>query len=81
MTDTVADFQPGGLITGAFKATDKNDGQDISGQIILKNVSAMYAPFTVKDLNGTVKITSINDIACPSLSGFLNGERCTEHCF
>ena len=75
MTDTVADFQPGGLITGAFKATDKNDGQDISGQIILKNVSAMYAPFTVKDLNGTVKITSINDIACPSLTGLLNGEK------
>ena len=77
MTDTVADFQPGGLITGAFKATDKNDGQDISGQILLKNVSAMYAPFTVKDLNGTVKITSINDIACPSLTGFLNGEKFT----
>lgn len=75
MTDTVADFQPGGLITGAFKATDKNDGQDISGQILLKNVSAMYAPFTVKDLNGTVKITSINDIACPSLTGLLNGEK------
>lgn len=75
MTDTVADFQPGGLITGAFKATDKNDGQDISGQIILKNVSAMYAPFTVKDLNGTVKIVSINDIACPSLTGLLNGEK------
>lgn len=77
MTDTVADFQPGGLITGAFKATDKNDGQDISGQILLKNVSAMYAPFTVKDLNGTVKIVSINDIACPSLTGFLNGEKFT----
>lgn len=77
MTDTVADFQPGGLITGAFKATDKNNGQDISGQILLKNVSAMYAPFTVKDLNGTVKITSINDIACPSLTGFLNGEKFT----
>lgn len=75
MTDTVADFQPGGLITGAFKATDKNDGQDISGQILLKNVSAMYAPFTVKDLNGTVKIVSINDIACPSLTGLLNGEK------
>ena len=37
----------------------------------------MYAPFTVKDLNGTVKITSINDIACPSLTGFLNGEKFT----
>ncbi|WP_428061446.1 AsmA family protein [Candidatus Avelusimicrobium stercoris] len=75
MTDTVADFQPGGLITGSFKATDKNDGQDVSGQVTLKNVSAMYAPFTVKDLNGTVKIASINDISCPSLTGLLNGEK------
>ena len=75
MTDTVADFQPGGLITGSFKATDKNDGQDVSGQVTLKNVSAMYAPFTVKDLNGTVKIASINDISTPSLTGLLNGEK------
>ncbi|WP_432634222.1 AsmA family protein [Candidatus Avelusimicrobium sp.] len=75
MTDTVADFQPGGLITGSFKATDKNDGQDVSGQVTLKNVSAMYAPFTVKDLNGTVKIASINDISCPALTGLLNGEK------
>ena len=35
----------------------------------------MYAPFTVKDLNGTVKIASINDISCPSLTGLLNGEK------
>ena len=75
MTDTVADFQPGGLITGTFKATDKNDGQDVSGQVTLKDVSAMYAPFTVKNLNGTVNIASINDISCPSLTGLLNGEK------
>ena len=77
MTDTVAGFQPAGIITGSFKATDKNNGQDVSGTVTFKNISAMYEPFTVSDFNGTVNIASVNNISTNALTGLLNGEKFT----
>ena len=77
MTDTVAGFKPAGVITGAFKATDKNNGQDISGTVTFKNISAMYDPFTVSELNGTLNIASLDNISTNSLTGLLNNEKFT----
>ncbi len=77
MTDTVAGFNPGGVITGSFKATDKQDGKDVSGSVTFKNVSALYAPFTASKLNGTIVITSLDNISCNSFTGLLNGEKFT----
>ena len=77
MTDTVADFKPAGVITGSFKATDKNNGQDISGTVTFKNISAMYDPFTVSELNGTLNIASLDNISTNSLTGLLNNEKFT----
>lgn len=77
MTDTVAGFNPGGVITGSFKATDKQDGKDVSGSVTFKNVSALYAPFTASKLNGTIVITSLDNISCHSFTGLLNGEKFT----
>ena len=77
MTSTVADFKPEGEITGSFTATDKKDGKDVSGSVVLKNVSALYDVFTLKALNGAIKITSLDDISCPVLTGLFNGEKFT----
>ena len=77
MTDTVAGFKPAGVITGAFKATDKNNGQDVSGTVMFKNISAMYDPFTVSELNGTVTIASLDNISTNLITGLLNGEKFT----
>ena len=77
MTSSVADFKPEGKITGSFTATDKKDGKDVSGSVVLKNVSALYDVFTLKTLNGAIKITSLDDISCPVLTGLFNGEKFT----
>ncbi|WP_428051999.1 AsmA family protein [Candidatus Avelusimicrobium faecicola] len=77
MTSSVADFKPEGKITGSFTATDKKDGKDVSGSVVLKNVSALYDVFTLKALNGAIKITSLDDISCPVLTGLFNGEKFT----
>ena len=77
MTDTVAGFKPAGVISGSFKATDKNNGQDVSGTVTFKNISAMYAPFTVSEFNGTVNIASVDNVSTNSLTGLLNGEKFT----
>lgn len=77
MTDTVAGFNPGGVITGSFKATDKQDGKDVSGSVTFKDVTALYDPFTASKLNGTVVIASLDSVSCPSFTGLLNGEKFT----
>lgn len=77
MTHAVDGFNPAGVISGNFKATDKNDGQDVSGTITLAGLSAMYEPVTLSDTNGTIKIASVNDVSCDNLSGLLNGEKFT----
>lgn len=77
MTDTVADFKPAGVITGSFKATDKNNGQDVSGTVTFKNLSALYDPFTVSEFNGTLNIASLDNISTNALTGLLNGEKFT----
>lgn len=77
MTDAVDGFNPAGVISGAFKATDKMSGQDVSGTVTLADISALYEPVTLSKTNGTIKITSINDVSCDNLSGLLNGEKFT----
>lgn len=77
MTDTVAGFNPGGVITGSFKATDKQDGKDVSGSVTFKDVTALYEPFTASKLNGTIVIASLDSVSCNSFTGLLNGEKFT----
>ncbi len=76
MTDDTG-FDPKGTLSGTFTATEKKDGQDVSGSVTLKNVSALYAPFTLTNTNGTIKIASLEDISCASLTGLLNNEKFT----
>ena len=70
-------FDPKGTLSGTFTATEKKDGQDVSGSVTLKNISALYAPFTLTNTNGTIKIASLEDISCASLTGLLNNEKFT----
>lgn len=77
MTDTVAGFNPGGVITGSFKATDKQDGKDVSGSVTFKDVTALYEPFTASKLSGTIVIASLDSVSCNSFTGLLNGEKFT----
>lgn len=74
LTDTVQDFEPGGLIKGNFKATEKKDFTDISGQLTLQNISALYAPFTLTQTSGNIVITSLDQISSPGITGKLNNE-------
>lgn len=74
MTDDTG-FDPKGNLSGTFSASDKKDGHDVSGTLTLKNVSALYPPFTLTQTNGTIKIASLDDISCPSITGQLNGEK------
>ncbi len=74
MTDTVRDFEPGGLIKGTFKATDKKNFTDINGQLMLQNISALYAPVTLTQTSGNIVITSLDQISSPGITGKLNNE-------
>lgn len=77
MTDAANGFNPAGVISGAFKATDKMNGQDVSGTVTLSNLSALYDPVTLSETNGVIKIASVNDVSCDKLTGRLNGEKFT----
>ncbi len=77
MTDVANGFNPAGVISGSFKATDKLNGQDVSGTVTLSNVSALYEPVTLSETNGVIKVASVNDISCDKLTGRLNGEKFT----
>ena len=70
-------FSPQGVISGSFTATDKKDGKDVRGQLVLKNLSALYPPFTLSQTNGTIQMASLDDISCASLTGLFNGEKFT----
>ncbi|MBR2082157.1 MAG: AsmA family protein [Elusimicrobiaceae bacterium] len=74
MTDTMDDFQPTGVIKGTFKATEKKNFTDVSGAITLQDISALYPPVTLTKTNGTIVITSLENISVSSLTGKLNGE-------
>lgn len=69
------EFNPQGTLSASIQATDKNGGKDVAGNLILKNIGALYPPFTLTQTNGTIKITSLDEIACSSLTGLLNGEK------
>ncbi len=70
-------FDPQGILKATFTATDKKGGKDVRATVDLKNVSALYSPFVLSQTNGTIKISSLDDISCSSLSGLLNGEKFT----
>lgn len=70
-------FDPKGTLSGTFSATDKKDGKDVRGTLVLKDISALYPPFTLSQTNGTIKIASLDDISCAALNGLLNGEKFT----
>lgn len=76
MTEGI-DFSPKGNLSAQFTATDKKEGKDIKGTLTLKNLSALYPPFTLTQLNGTIHIASLDDISCTSLTGLLNEEKFT----
>ncbi len=76
MTDDTG-FDPKGKLSATFTASDKNDGKDINGSLALRDISALYPPFTLTETNGTIKIASLDNISCSSLTGRLNGEKFT----
>ena len=71
------DVRPAGTLSGSFKMTDKNDGQDVSGNFQLKDISLIYPPFTLTHTNANIKVTSLQDISVDNLTGLLNGEKLT----
>lgn len=77
MTDLLDGYGMGGYIDGNLTATDKNDGQDVSGTVKLSNLTVQYDPFVVSDINGVINIKSLADISCAKLTGLLNGEAFT----
>lgn len=72
MTDTLDGFSPVGVISGNFRATEKKDNADVSGKLVLQNVSAFYEPVTLTQTNGTIVFASLTDISSSSLTGKLN---------
>ncbi len=77
MTDTLEGFSPAGTVWGQFKATEKKNNTDVSGSLTLADVSVMYDPFTLTQLNGNITLASLDDIASNKLTGKLNGENFT----
>lgn len=69
------EFNPQGTLNGRFTATHQNNGNDVSGALTLKNISALYGPFTLAQTNGTLVVTSLENMACDNLTGLLNGEK------
>ena len=74
MTDTIQDFEPGGTIKGKFKATEKKDFTDVTANITLHNLSALYPPFTFTQTQGTLVINSLDQISSPGITGKLNAQ-------
>ena len=77
MAEMLSGYSIGGSITGSLKATDKNDGQDVSGTINLNKLTLQYDPLTMSNLTGSIVIKSLADISCNSLTGLLNNEKFT----
>ncbi len=74
MTDTLDGFSPAGTIQATFKATEKKEYTDVSGNVLLQDVSVLYPPFTLTQLNGNITLASLDNISSPALTGKLNGE-------
>ncbi len=77
MAEMLAGYSIGGSITGSLKATDQNNGQDVSGAIHLNKLTLQYDPLTMSNLTGEIVIKSLADISCNSLTGLLNNEKFT----
>ncbi len=75
MTQMLAGYGIGGSIIGNLSATDKNNGQDVQGNISLQSLTLQYDPLTLSDLTGQIVIKSLADISCASLNGLLNQEK------
>lgn len=77
MADTMTDLRPTGTISGTFAATDKNNFQDISGVLSIKDTRLIYDNIVLSNLNGTITAKSLDDISSSDLTGLLNNEKVT----
>lgn len=68
-------FGLGGKIKGNIAATDKNNGQDVSGKISLSDLTIQYPPMILSNVQGDIVLKSLADISCSSLKGLLNEEK------
>ncbi len=75
MAQMLSGYGIGGSITGNLTATEKNNGQDVSGKISLRNLTLQYDILTLSDMTGDIVIHSLSDISCASLNGLLNQEK------
>ena len=77
MTQTGQDFQPAGTVTGTFQASDKKNYTDVNANLALQQVSLLYPPFTLSQVQGNVVIDSLDNIYSNDLHGKLNQEAFT----
>ncbi len=74
MTKLLDGFEMDGQITGQLTATDKKNGQDISGTIALSGVGLKYPPVTLSEMDAHIKMVSPADISSQDITGKLNNE-------
>ncbi len=74
MAEMLAGYSIGGSITGSLTATDKNNGQDVKGNIALNILTVQYDIFTLSNLTGNIVIKSLADISSNTIKGKLNNE-------
>lgn len=72
MTQLLDGFGMGGAITGQVAATDKNNGQDVQGNISFDQVTVAYAPVQITELKGDILLTSLANISSKNITGNLN---------
>lgn len=75
MSTMMDGFGLDGSIKGNLRASDKNQGQDVSGKISLQDLTVAYAPVDLSHVKGDIVLKSLADISCASLSGLLNQEK------
>lgn len=72
MTESLDNFNPAGMIQATFKASDKKNYKDVDASLKLQNVSFLYEPFVLSEVNGDILLSSANMVSSPFLSGKLN---------
>ena len=74
MSKLLDGYGMGGKIVAQLTATDKNNGQDVKGNIVLKQVAVQYPPISVTDFSGDIVLVSLANISSKALTGKLNNE-------
>lgn len=67
-------WAPQGVIDGTFTATEQKDFTDINSVLKLKNVRLVFEPWDLSDVNGTLRLASLDNLTLSPLTGKLNGE-------